>query len=65
MNDTAYEGDVLVSGVLESGTDQVFVGAKGEVYADYWLECSFKIPTKITVETLQQKAMAGVDKGYT
>ncbi|MGY4796549.1 sporulation protein YqfD [Lysinibacillus fusiformis] len=63
VNDTAYEGDVLVSGVLESGKDQVFVGAKGEVFADYWLECSFKIPTKITVETLQQKQWRVLVKG--
>ena len=63
VNDTAYEGDVLVSGVIESGTDQVFVGAKGEVYADYWLECSFKIPTKITLETLQQKQWRVLVKG--
>ena len=63
VNDTAYEGDVLVSGVIESGTDQVFVGAKGEVYADYWLECSFKIPTKITMETVQQKQWRVLVKG--
>lgn len=55
IHDTAYDGDVLVSGVIESGEDHVFVGAEGEVYADYWLECTFKIPTKLTVETLQQK----------
>ncbi|WP_155591645.1 sporulation protein YqfD [Lysinibacillus cavernae] len=63
VNDTAYEGDVLVSGVIESGTDQVFVGAKGEVFADYWLECSFKIPTKITMETVQQKQWRVLVKG--
>ena len=28
---------------------------EGEVYADYWLECTFKIPTKITMETMQEK----------
>lgn len=55
VNDTAYEGDVLVSGVIESGEDNVFVGAEGEVYADYWLESTFKIPTKITIETVQEK----------
>ncbi|MGE7998756.1 sporulation protein YqfD [Lysinibacillus sp. NPDC093190] len=63
VNDTAYEGDVLVSGVIESGEDQVFVGAKGEVYADYWLECSFKIPRKLTMETLQQKQWRVLVKG--
>lgn len=63
INDTAYEGDVLVSGVIESGTDQVYVGAKGEVFADYWLECSFKIPTTITMETVQQKQWRVLLKG--
>jgi len=63
VNDTAYEGDVLVSGVIESGDDHVFVGAKGEVFADYWLECSFKIPTKLTIESLQQKQWRVVVKG--
>ncbi|MFY0521191.1 sporulation protein YqfD [Lysinibacillus sp. UGB7] len=63
VNDTAYDGDVLVSGVLESGDDHVFVGAKGEVFADYWLECSFKIPTKLTMETLQQKQWRVIVKG--
>ena len=55
VNDTAYDGDVLVSGVIDSGEDKVFVGAEGEVYADYWLESTFKIPTKIIIETMQEK----------
>ncbi len=63
VNDTAYDGDVLVSGVIESGDDHVFVGAKGEVFADYWLECTFKIPTKLTMETLQQKQWRVLVKG--
>ncbi len=63
VNDTAYDGDVLVSGVIESGNDHVFVGAKGDVFADYWLECTFKIPTKLTMETLQQKQWRVLVKG--
>ncbi|GLC88572.1 sporulation protein YqfD [Lysinibacillus piscis] len=63
VNDTAYEGDVLVSGMIDSGTDTIFVGAKGEVYADYWLECSFKMPTKITMATQQQKQWRIAIKG--
>ena len=55
VNDTVYEGDVLVSGVIDSGEDKVFVGAEGEVYADYWLESTFKIPDKITIESVQEK----------
>lgn len=55
VNDTVYKGDVLVSGVIESGEDKVYVGAEAEVYANYWLESTFKIPTKITMETMQEK----------
>ncbi|MFJ7949954.1 sporulation protein YqfD [Lysinibacillus sp. NPDC096418] len=66
VNETAYDGDVLVSGVIDSGEDKVFVGAEGEVFADYWLECTFKMPTKITMETMQEKKwrilIAGVHK---
>ena len=29
VNDTAYDGDVLVTGVIDSGEDKVFVGARG------------------------------------
>jgi len=47
-NTTVYKGDVLVSGVIQVGEDEYLaVGAKGEVYADYWLETNFEIPRKV------------------
>ncbi|HWL12824.1 MAG TPA: sporulation protein YqfD [Ureibacillus sp.] len=46
-NTTVYKGDTLVSGVITVGDKSVFVGAAGEVYADYWLETEFSIPKKI------------------
>ncbi|MED3661523.1 sporulation protein YqfD [Ureibacillus terrenus] len=47
-NMTVYQGDVLVSGVIQVGEEEYLaVGAKGEVFADYWLETSFEIPRKV------------------
>ena len=46
-NTTVYKGDTLVSGVITVGEKSVVVGASGEVYADYWLETEFSIPTEI------------------
>lgn len=48
-NTTVYEGDMLVSGVITSGDSYKAIGAKGAVYADYWLECSFSIPRVVTL----------------
>ena len=47
INETVKKGDVLVSGVLKQGETNIVVGAQGEVFADYWLETSFQLPTKI------------------
>ncbi|MEG0450032.1 MAG: sporulation protein YqfD [Lysinibacillus sp.] len=55
INDTVYEGDVLVKGVVESGESEVYVGASGAVYADYWMESKFKIPKKIKLDKLKEK----------
>lgn len=51
-NQTVYKGDTLVSGVLTQGDKQFLVGAKGEVYADYWIESSFTIPITIHYEAV-------------
>lgn len=53
-NTTVYEGDVLVSGVIQKGDEYEAIGAKGAVYADYWLECSFSVPR--TVELVGQES---------
>ncbi|NLY79875.1 MAG: stage IV sporulation protein [Lysinibacillus sp.] len=47
-NTTVYRGDILVSGVITVGEEEyIAVGAKGEVFADYWLETNFEIPRKV------------------
>ncbi|QBP40868.1 sporulation protein YqfD [Paenisporosarcina antarctica] len=50
INETANKGDVLVTGVLKKGEKDVIVGAEGQVFADFWLETSFQIPTKIVYD---------------
>lgn len=49
-NTTVYKGDTLVSGVIQQGENYLLVGAAGEVYADYWLETNFEIPTTVKYE---------------
>ncbi len=49
-NTTVYTGDTLVSGVIQQGDKYLKVGAVGEVYADYWLETEFEIPTTVNYE---------------
>ena len=50
INETVKKGDTLVSGVLKQGDANIIIGAQGEVFADYWLETSFQLPTKIEYE---------------
>ena len=49
---TVYKGDTLVSGILTVGDTHYIVGAKGDVFADYWLETTFSIPKTIEMEVL-------------
>lgn len=49
---TVYKGDLLVSGVIGEGEEKVVVGAKGEVYADYWLEAMFSVPRIVQYDRL-------------
>ncbi|AOV07888.1 sporulation protein YqfD [Sporosarcina ureilytica] len=44
---TVKKGDTLAKGTLEQGENTVIVGADGAVFADYWVEYSFRIPKKI------------------
>jgi len=50
INETAEKGDVLVTGILKQGDKNIVVGAQGQVFADYWLEMSFQLPTKIVYD---------------
>lgn len=53
-NTPVYKGDVLVSGIIENEQATTVVGAKGAVFADYWIECIFSLPRK--VEYTQQQS---------
>lgn len=50
INETVKKGDVLVTGVLKQGDTDIIVGAQGQVFADYWVETSFQLPTKIVYD---------------
>ncbi|WP_075618121.1 sporulation protein YqfD [Paenisporosarcina indica] len=50
INETVKKGDVLVTGVLKQGDTDIIVGAQGQVFADYWVEMSFQLPTKIVYD---------------
>ncbi|MEO4052242.1 sporulation protein YqfD [Solibacillus sp. CAU 1738] len=51
-NTTVYTGDTLVSGVIAQGDNYLIVGAVGEVYADYWLETDFTVPSTVKYEVV-------------
>lgn len=51
-NMTVFKGDLLVSGIIGEGESQVVVGAKGDVFADYWLETTFTIPRTIEYDRI-------------
>lgn len=50
INETVKKGDVLVTGILKQGEKNIIVGAQGQVFADYWQETSFQLPTKIVYD---------------
>ncbi|ARD49555.1 sporulation protein YqfD [Sporosarcina sp. P33] len=47
VHQTVKKGDMLATGILEQGEKTAVVGADGEVFADYWLECHFEMPRTI------------------
>lgn len=54
-NMTVYKGDLLVSGIIGEGEERVVVGAKGDVFADYWLETSFSVPRTIEYDRIAEQ----------
>ncbi|HWI50320.1 MAG TPA: sporulation protein YqfD [Rummeliibacillus sp.] len=54
-NDAVKNGELLVSGVLKRGEEDIVYGAEGEVYADYWIESDFSMPKKISYQTMGEK----------
>ncbi|WP_203246878.1 sporulation protein YqfD [Sporosarcina beigongshangi] len=47
VHQTVQKGDTLATGVLVQGDKRVIVGADGAVYADYWMEYSFSLPSVV------------------
>ena len=50
LHSTVKNGDMLVTGVLKQGKKYLLVGAEGLVFADFWYETSFELPTKIVYD---------------
>lgn len=55
LHETVEKGDLLASGIIKQGDLEKVVGAKGKVYADYWLEISFQMPRTIQYESMVDK----------
>ena len=55
VHQTVKKGDVLATGILEQGDKRVVVGAEGSVYADFWMEYSFKIPRTVEYHLLGEE----------
>lgn len=48
-NIAVKKGDVLVNGFVTQGNRKVITSAEGKVYASYWIELSFELPTQVAV----------------
>ena len=55
VHQTVKKGDLLATGILEQGNKRVVVGAEGSVYADFWMEYSFKIPRTVQYQLLGEE----------
>lgn len=57
IHETVQKGDLLASGIIKQGNLEKIVGAEGRVYADYWMEVTFQMPTNIQYESLVGKRL--------
>lgn len=57
LHSTVKKGDILATGILEQGEEEVVVGAEGFVYANYWLEYSFSLPREMTFKKQGQEKL--------
>lgn len=48
-NIAVKKGDVLVNGFVTQGNNRIITSAEGKVYASYWIELSFELPTQVAV----------------
>ncbi len=48
-NVSVKKGDILVNGFVKQGEKTVITSAEGKVYASYWIEMNFELPTNVTL----------------
>ncbi|SDM84193.1 similar to stage IV sporulation protein [Psychrobacillus sp. OK028] len=48
-NIAVKKGDTLVKGFVTQGNKRIITSAEGKVYASYWIELSFELPTQVAV----------------
>ena len=56
-NIAVKKGDVLVNGFVTQGNKRILTSAEGKVYASYWIELSFELPTKVAVTNPNSKEL--------
>jgi len=56
-NISVKKGDVLVNGFVTQGDKKIITSAEGKVYADYWIELSFELPTQVVVVNPNSKEL--------
>ena len=56
-NIAVKKGDVLVNGFVTQGDKRILTSAEGKVYASYWIELSFELPTQVAVTNPNSKEL--------
>ncbi|MGB3102951.1 MAG: sporulation protein YqfD [Psychrobacillus psychrotolerans] len=56
-NISVKKGDVLVNGFVTQGNKRILTSAEGKVYASYWIELSFELPTQVAVTNPNSKEL--------
>lgn len=58
LYETVKKGDLLATGTLVQGDFEKVVGAKGAVFADYWMEYRFELPRKIEFKVQDEQELS-------
>ncbi|MFJ7826830.1 sporulation protein YqfD [Psychrobacillus sp. NPDC096623] len=56
-NIAVKKGDTLVKGFVKQGNKRIITSAEGKVYASYWIELSFELPTQVAVTNPNSKEL--------
>ncbi|WP_313891804.1 sporulation protein YqfD [Psychrobacillus sp.] len=48
-NISVKKGDILVNGFVTQGDKRIITSAEGKVYANYWVELEFELPTQLKI----------------